>query len=56
MAVIAGYYKIDRDKITRIYQIPEAVQKYGFLKMKKRKVPGKLDIKLALGPKEIVSK
>ena len=56
VAIIAGYYKLEKDKIIKLYQIPEVKEKYGFLKMKKRKVPGKLEIKLNLGPKEIISK
>ncbi len=56
VAIIAGYYKLDKDKIIRLYQIPEVYEKYGFLKLKKKKVPGKLELTLNLGPKEIISK
>ena len=56
VAIVAGYYKLDKDKIIRLYQIPEVNQKYGFLKLKKKKVPGKLELTLNLGPKEIISK
>ena len=56
VAIIAGYYKLEKDKIIRFYKIPEVNQRYGFLKLKKRKVPGKLEITLNLGPKEIISK
>jgi type VI secretion system VasD/TssJ family lipoprotein len=56
VAIVAGYYKLEKDKIIRFYKIPEVNQRYGFLKLKKRKVPGKLELTLSLGPKEINSK
>lgn len=56
VAIVAGYYQLDKNRIIRLYKIPEVYEKYGFLKLKKRKVPGKLEVVLNLGPKEIISK
>jgi len=50
IAVVAGYYTIDKDKIVRFYKIP--IKKKG---ISRKSVPGKMDINLALGPKHILT-
>lgn len=53
VALVAGYYTIDRAKITRLYKIPEVSERSGFLWLKKTYRPGPLTIDLILGPREL---
>ncbi len=53
VALVAGYYAIDKDKITRLYQIPEVTERSGFLWLNKTTRPDKLLISLILGSKQI---
>jgi type VI secretion system VasD/TssJ family lipoprotein len=53
VALVAGYYTIDRAKITRLYRIPEVSERSGFLWLKKRYKPGQLDINLILGSRQL---
>jgi type VI secretion system VasD/TssJ family lipoprotein len=53
VALVAGYYTIDKDKITRLYQIPEISERSGFLWLNKTTRPDKLFISLILGSKQI---
>jgi type VI secretion system VasD/TssJ family lipoprotein len=53
VALVAGYYAIDKDKITRLYQIPEISQRSGFLWLNKTTRPDKLNISLIMGSKQI---
>ena len=53
VALVAGYYTIDKDKITRLYQIPEISERSGFLWLNKTTRPDKLLINLILGSKQI---
>lgn len=48
VAVVAGYYGIDKDKIVRLYKIPEITERKGVMLTKVTK-PGKLEIRLILG-------
>jgi type VI secretion system VasD/TssJ family lipoprotein len=50
VAVVAGYYTIEKDKILRFYKIP--VKKKG---LGGKYVPKKLDVRLVLGPKQILT-
>lgn len=52
VAMVAGYYGIDKDKIVRLYKIPEITKRKGILLTKTVK-PGKLAIKLTLGALQI---
>jgi len=48
VAIVAGYYNIEKDKIIRLYKIPTIIEHKGiFLTRTVR--PGKLDITLTLG-------
>lgn len=53
VALVAGYYTIERSKITRLYKIPETSERSGFLWLKKTMKPGPLDINLILGARQL---
>lgn len=57
VAVVAGYYGVQKDRITHMYKIPVIVEKKGMIKelIKKTKEQklGKLEIELKLGPQQI---
>jgi type VI secretion system VasD/TssJ family lipoprotein len=53
VALVAGYYTIDKDKITRLYQIPDVTERSGFLWLNKTTRPDKLEISLILAPRQI---
>jgi len=53
VALVAGYYSVEKEKITRIYQIPEVTERSGFLWLNKTTRPGKLDIGLILAPRQL---
>jgi len=53
VAVVAGYYSIEKDNITRLYSIPEITERSGFLWANKTTRPGRLDVRLILAPRQI---
>ena len=53
VALVAGYYAIEKEKITRLYNIPEISERSGFLWLKKTTRLDKLDISLILAPRQI---
>lgn len=53
IAVVAGYYTLQKDRMTRLFKIPVVVEKKGFFVRKKTQKPGPVDIKLTLGPLQI---
>jgi type VI secretion system VasD/TssJ family lipoprotein len=53
VALVAGYYTIDKEKITRLYKIPEITERSGFLWLNKTTRPDKLDIDLILAPRQL---
>jgi type VI secretion system VasD/TssJ family lipoprotein len=53
VALVAGYYSIDKDKITRLYEIPQITQRCGFLWLRKTTRPDKLEVSLLLAPRQI---
>jgi type VI secretion system VasD/TssJ family lipoprotein len=53
VAVVAGYYVLQKDRMIRLYDIPVEVQTKGFIKRTKSQVPGNLNIELQLGPSQI---
>ncbi len=50
IAIVAGYYTIDKNMIVRFYKIP--TQKVG---VSRKSVPKKMDINLVLGPQQILT-
>ncbi len=53
LAVVAGYYDISKERITRLVEIPVIIEEKGFISKERRKIPGLLDVKLLLGPQQI---
>lgn len=53
VAIVAGYYVLQKDRMIRLYDIPVEVQTKGFIKRSKSQVPGNLNIELQLGPSQI---
>ena len=52
VAVVAGYYGIVKENITRLIEIPVVIEKGSYAKRRSQK-PGLLDIKLFLGAQQI---
>lgn len=55
VAAVAGYYILQKDRMIRLFKIPVVVEKKGFIKRKKTKKPGSMNIELKLGPQQILS-
>ena len=53
VAVAAGYYLIERERIVRLYEIPAVIEKKGIIRRTKKKKLETLDIDLRLGPQQI---
>jgi len=53
LAVVAGYYDIVKERITRLIEIPVVIEEKGFFSKEKKQKPGILDVKLFLGPQQI---
>uniref|UniRef100_A0A831XKR9 Type VI secretion system lipoprotein TssJ n=1 Tax=Geobacter metallireducens TaxID=28232 RepID=A0A831XKR9_GEOME len=50
---VAGYYRLDRERSARLFPIPAVEETKGYISRTKLVKPGRLDIKLLLGPQEI---
>lgn len=55
VAIVAGYYSIEKDKIVRLFDIPVVAEKTGAFSRTKISRPDRLNIELALGPEQIVT-
>jgi type VI secretion system VasD/TssJ family lipoprotein len=53
VAVVAGYYVLQKNRMIRLYDIPVGIQSQGFIKRTKSQVPGVLNVELQLGPSQI---
>jgi type VI secretion system VasD/TssJ family lipoprotein len=53
LAVAAGYYTMDTDRITRLIDIPVIIEEKGFISREKIQKPGLLDVILVLGPDQV---
>jgi type VI secretion system VasD/TssJ family lipoprotein len=53
LAVVAGYYGIVKERITRLVKIPVVIEEKGFFLKSKKQKPGLLDITLVLGSEQI---
>jgi type VI secretion system VasD/TssJ family lipoprotein len=53
VAVAAGYYDIQKERILRLYEIPVVVEKKGLVKRSKKQKLGTLEIELKLGSQKI---
>jgi type VI secretion system VasD/TssJ family lipoprotein len=55
VAVVAGYYILEKDRMVRIVEIPEVVEKKGMIRVKKTRKPAHLSVELVLGPQQITT-
>ena len=55
VAVVAGYYTIEKERIVRVFDIPVDVEVSGFLSRKKQEKPRHIKIEMTLGPKQILA-
>jgi len=53
VAVAAGYYLIERERIVRLHEIPVVIEKKGLIRRTKTKKLDTLEIDLNLGPQQI---
>lgn len=53
VAVVAGYYTLEKARMVRLYDIPVIIEKKGFIKTTKISLPEKLNISIQLGPTQI---
>jgi type VI secretion system VasD/TssJ family lipoprotein len=53
VAVAAGYYILEKERMARLYKIPVIVEKKGFFRWTKLSRPGLLKIEIDLGPSQI---
>jgi type VI secretion system VasD/TssJ family lipoprotein len=53
LAVAAGYYTIEKERIIRLIDIPVVIEKKGFISREQKQKPGMLDATLFLGPEQI---
>lgn len=53
LAVAAGYYTIEKERITRLIDIPIIIEEKGFLSRERKQKPSMLDATLLLGPEQI---
>jgi type VI secretion system VasD/TssJ family lipoprotein len=54
LAVVAGYYTIQKENIVRMIDIPVVIEKSGFLWRNKVQKPDSVYAELTLGPKQIL--
>jgi type VI secretion system VasD/TssJ family lipoprotein len=53
LAAVAGYYVLEKERITRLYKIPVVVEKKGLIRRTKVSKPKKLIVDMELGPSQI---
>jgi type VI secretion system VasD/TssJ family lipoprotein len=52
VGIAAGYFKLEKERITRFLKIPVEIKRRGWL-FEKYGVPGALNLKITLGPQQI---
>ncbi len=55
VAVVAGYYILEKERMVKMVEIPEYVEKKGFIKRSKTRKPAPMNIDLLLGPQQIAT-
>jgi type VI secretion system VasD/TssJ family lipoprotein len=53
LAVAAGYFVLQKERMIRLYEIPVKIEEKGFFKKTKTAKPDRLDVTLVLGPSQI---
>ena len=54
VAVAAGYYLLEKERMVRLYEIPVVIEKKGIIRRSKIQKLGILEIDLRLGPEQIL--
>jgi type VI secretion system VasD/TssJ family lipoprotein len=55
VAIVAGYYILEKERMVKMVEIPEYTEKKGFIKKSKTRKPAQLNIELLLGPQQITT-
>jgi len=55
LAVVAGYYTIQKENITRLTDMPVIIERSGFLWLTRTQMPDVANIELTLGPRQILT-
>lgn len=55
VAMVAGYYILEKERMVRIVEIPEVLEKKGVFRVKKTRKPAQLRVDLVLGPQQITT-
>ena len=55
VAIVAGYYILEKERMVKMVEIPEFVEKKGLIKKSKTRKPAPLNIDLILGPQQITT-
>lgn len=55
VAIVAGYYILEKDRMVKMVSIPEFVEKKGIIKRSKTRKPAPMNIDLILGPQQITT-
>ena len=55
VAIVAGYYILEKERMVKMVEIPEFVEKKGLIKRSKTRKPAPLNIELLLGPQQITA-
>lgn len=53
VGIVSGYANMSKQRISRLFKIPEVVDKIGFIRKKIEKKPGKLKVNMTFGPYSI---
>jgi type VI secretion system VasD/TssJ family lipoprotein len=53
VGIVAGYYLLEKERMTRLFDIPLIIEEEGWIFRTAREVPELLEIILVLGPKQI---
>ena len=53
LAVVAGYYTLEKERITRLVEIPVMIDEKGFFSKERKQRPAPLDLTLYLGSEQI---
>ncbi|MCP4745891.1 MAG: type VI secretion system lipoprotein TssJ [Desulfobacteraceae bacterium] len=53
IAMAAGYYTLQKQRMIRLYDIPVVEEKKGWLRRTRISKPGKIEVQLKLGPSQI---
>ena len=55
VAMVAGYYILEKERMVKMVAIPEYVEKKGFIKKSKTRKPARMNVELILGPQQITT-